>query len=115
MSMNEGDLVRRLLGEPGEDPDARSRARARLQSRMTAPPRRRGSKVAALGAVVLVVGLLVAITTPFPRGDAVARELNHLKEIPQPKTSPLAPGDTLHLSETAQRRETRTSLSGAGS
>jgi hypothetical protein len=98
-SMDEIELTRRVLGDPGEDSKARERVRARLKAAIRAeqrPPRSRGPRFllpAAAVAATLAIGLIVALLSPFGP-SAAATELRRLGAIAAAAEDPrLGPGE----------------------
>lgn len=93
--MDDADLLRRALGEPGTDPAARERARARLRAEIEATTsgtsRRAGKQLILVGiAAIAITVALVAAIVPATRESATARELRGLGELAsaQPTVAP---------------------------
>jgi hypothetical protein len=81
MSRNEFDWARELFGDPGEDPEARERMRARLRRAIdqeTSRRARRGGGRWAAAAAVAAAAIALVVVLVLPSGTSAATELRRL-------------------------------------
>jgi len=113
--MDELELTRRAFGDPGEDPEARERIRARLREaiRDERPPRRRSALLAAAiaAAVGLVAIAVVFALVPLGGGPAAAAELRRLGALAADAEGPaIGAGEFVLTPSEELRPEIRTDL-----
>jgi hypothetical protein len=108
--MDEFDLTKRALGEPGDDPEALDSIRARLDDAIREHERRRRRRrvIPAAAAIAIASAVVAVIIGPFGRSVGAASELRRLGMIASSRAAPAIGADESLLMLSEELRPERT-------